>query len=190
MVSIRAGVLGTLRPELTLSEDAVNVEHGFLPNSTAVRDLSWRQPYEAEDVLSLTYCIPLRMNREKAENLRYYHDLLNAKEISFRTSKEPKEMVRVIQRRILPYINRHKRAYMNESQWPLSPFFIRLIRHLVHKLSEVEGCEFLRRYRQWRYVNWYFKHLGQLVRHNWNNDRAIERECKQVVVDAWLQNFT
>ena len=91
--------VGVPWPEWTLREEAVNTDHGewFMGNMSRVRQLSQDQPYEAEDVLSLTYPAPLRMNHEKAENLlRYYMDLLRSKENSFRSNREPQVMARVL----------------------------------------------------------------------------------------------
>ena len=118
--------VGVPWPERTLLEEAFNVEHGewFMVNVSRVRELSRDQPYEAEDVLSLSYPAPLRMNREKAENpLRFYMDLLRSKENSFRSQRETKVMARVLLL-IIKYVNRRKFPGLDESRWPLSPFFI------------------------------------------------------------------
>ena len=93
------GQVGVPWPERTLVEEAVNIEHGewIMVNASRVGELSRDQPFEAEDVLSLTYPAPLRMNREKAENLlRYFMDPLRSKENSFRSTREPQVMPRVL----------------------------------------------------------------------------------------------
>ena len=85
----------------------MNTEHGewIMVNVSRVRELSQDQPYEAEDVLSLQYPAPLRMNREKAENLLpYFMDLLRSKENSFRGNREPQDMARVLLL-IIKYVN-------------------------------------------------------------------------------------
>ena len=87
------GIVGTPWPESTLIEEAVNAEQGMVINVSEVRYLSRDQSFEAENVLSLTHCSALRMNRDKAQHLlRYYHDLLNGKENSCRSNQEPKVM--------------------------------------------------------------------------------------------------
>lgn len=163
----------------------MNSEQGFLQNVTTVRDLSWQQPYEVEDVLSLTYPAPLHLNKATAENLlSFYNDLWWYKENSFGDSREPKVMARVLLR-ILCYINRHKFPGLEESQWPLRPFFIRLIRMLVKQVSKFKGCSFLQRSTQWRYAKWYFCFLAKLVKANWFNEWAIQK--RQAVVVAAIQ---
>ena len=131
--------MGVPWPDRTLVEEAVAAEHGYLEDVTVVRELSQDQPYEVEDVSSLTYAAPLRLNREKAEHiLRYFMDLLRSKENSFRGNREPKVLARVLLR-ILRYVNRHKYPGLDESRWPLSPFFMRVIRKMVRKVNKFEG---------------------------------------------------
>ena len=100
--------VGVPWPERTLVEEAVNVEHGewIMVNVSRVRELSPNQPYEFEDVLSVTYPAPLRMNRERAEHLlRYFMDLLRSKENAFRGKRECKVMARILLL-IIKYVNR------------------------------------------------------------------------------------
>ena len=87
------GQVGVPWPERTLIEEAVNTENGefYMVNVSRVRELSRDQPYEAEDVLSLTYPAPLRMNREKAENLlRYLWICSGAKRTVFDPAENPR----------------------------------------------------------------------------------------------------
>ena len=101
------GQAGVPWPEQTLAEEAVNTEHRdfYMVNVQRVRELSRDQPFVVEDVLSLTYDAPLRMNREKAENLlRYFMDLLRSKENAFRSEREPQVMAGVLLK-IIKYVN-------------------------------------------------------------------------------------
>ena len=149
--------MGVPWPDRTLVEEVVGAEHGYLEDVTVVRELSQDQPYEVEDVSSLTYAAPLRL----AEHiLRYFMDLLRSKDNSFRGNREPKVLARV-SLRILRYVNRHKYPGLDESRWPLSPFYMRVIRKMVRKVSEFEGCDSLRRSTAWRGVKWYLKGLAQ-----------------------------
>ena len=131
--------MGVPWPDRTLVEEAVAAEHGYLEDVTVVRELSEDQPYEVEDVSSLTYAAPLRLNREKAEHiLRYFMDLLRSKENSFRGNREPKVLARVLLR-ILRHVNLHKYPGLDESRWPISPFYMRVIRKMVRKVNKFEG---------------------------------------------------
>ena len=172
------------RPEQTLVEEAVNVEHGAMVNVTRVRELSPNQPYAAEDVLSLTYAAPLRMNREKAENLlRYFMDLLRSKENSFRGSREPQVMARILLL-IIKYVNRRKFPGLDESQWPLSPFYIHALCKMVKLVSAMEGCSFLKRSFAWKGARWYFAALGQLLKQHQNDGFGLPPQCQQACMDV------
>ena len=166
------GQVGVPWPERTLVEEAVKTEHGewIMVNVTRVRELSQDQPYEAEDVLSLQYPTPLRMNREKEENL-------------LRGNIEPQVMARVLLL-IIKYVNRRKFPGLDESQWPLSPFFIRALRSLVKQVSEIEGCSFLKRSFAWKGARWYFSTLGKLVKQCEKDGHGLPPECRIGVRDV------
>ena len=180
------GQAGVPWPERTLVEEAVSVEPRdfYMVNVTRVRELSPNQPFEAEGVLSLTYPAPLRMNREKAENiLRYYLDLLRSKENSFRGDREPQVMAGVLLN-IIKYVNRHKFPGLDDTQWPLSAFYIRALRKMVKQVSAMEGCSFLKKDFAWKGARWYFSTLADLVNHyrrDWND---VPEHCRQACRDV------
>lgn len=148
-------------------------------NASRVRDLSKDQPYEAEDVLSLMYPAPLRMNREKAENLRrYFMDPLRSKENSFCSSRETEVMARMLLL-IIKYVNHQKFPGLDESQWPLTPLFIRALCSTVSQVSEMEGCSFLKKSFAWKGAKWYFNTLAKLLEENQKNGNDLPPECKQ-----------
>lgn len=148
-------------------------------NASRVRDLSKDQPYEAEDVLSLMYPAPLRMNREKAENLRrYFMDLPRSKENSFCSSRETEVMARMLLL-IIKYVNHQKFPGLDESQWPLTPLFIRALCSTVSQVSEMEGCSFLKKSFAWKGAKWYFNTLANLLEENQKNGNDLPPECKQ-----------
>ena len=155
---------------------------------TAIRNLSQDQPFEVEDVISLTYAAPLQMNREKAENiLRYLMDLMRSKENSFRGDREPQVMVGVLLN-IIKYVNRCKYPGLDETHWPLSPFFMRAIHKLIPRVSRFKGCAFLRKSEAWRGVKWYLNELGKMVKKNWWINKAIRLECKWAVKNINIAN--
>ena len=167
-------------------EEAVNTDHGdwFMVNVSRVRELSQDQPYEAEDVLSPQYPAPLRMNREKAENLlRYYMALLRSKENSFHSDKEPKVMAEVLLL-IIKYVNRRKFPGLDESEWPLSPFFVRALRSMVKQVSAMEGCAFLKKSFAWKGAWWYFSTLGKLVKQHKKDGHGLPPQCRQAFMDV------
>ena len=173
--------VGVPWPDRTLVEEAVDTEHGewYMVNVTRVRELSRDQPYEAEDVLSLTYPAPLRMNREKAENLlRYFMDLLRSKENSFRGDREPQVIAGVLLT-IIKYVNRRKYPGLDESQWPLSPFYIRALRSMVKQVSAMEGCSFLKKDFAWKGARWYFSTLGKMVKRYQKDGHRLPPQCRQ-----------
>lgn len=90
--------------------------------------------------------------------------------------------------RILYYVNRRKYPGLDESQWPLSPFYMRAIRKMVPQVSQFKGCAFLRRSEAWRGVKWYLKELNKMVRENWKIDKAIRTECKWAVKNINIAN--
>ena len=175
------GQVGVPWPERTSVEKAVNTEHDewIMVNVTRVRELSRDQPYEAKDMLSLTYPAPLRMNREKAENLlRYFMDLLRSKENSFRSQGEPQVMASILLL-IVKYVNRRKFPGLDESQWPLSPFFIRVLRSMVKQVNSMEGCAFLKKSFAWKGAQWYFSTLGKLAKQHQKDGYGLSPQCRQ-----------
>ena len=124
------------------------------------------------------------MNREKAENLlRYYMDLLRSKENAFRGKREPKVLARVLLL-IVKYVNRRKIQGLDESNWPLSPFFIRVLRSMVKQVSAMEGCAFLKKSFAWKGAQWYFKTLGKLVNQHQKDGHGLPPECRQAFMDV------
>ena len=182
---VNVGQVGVLWPERTLVEEAVDPQgEWYMPNIARVRELSRDQPFHAEDVLSLSYPAPLRMNREKAENiLRYYLDLLRSKENSFRGDSEPQVMAGVLLT-IIKYVNRHKFPGLDDTQWPLGAFYIRALRKMVKQVSAMEGCSFLKKDFAWKGARWYFNTLADLVnqyRRDWNE---VPEHCMQACRDV------
>ena len=184
---ISIGQVGLPWPDSTLLESAAETENGYLEGVTAIRNLFADQPFDAEDVISLKIA-PLEMNREKAERLlRYFMDLLRSKENSFRGDHEPKVMARVLLD-IVKYVDHCKFLGLDETQWPLSPFFMRAIRKMVHTVSRFKGCAFLRRSEAWRGVRSYLNVLGKMVKENWKINKAIKLECKWAIKNINIAN--
>ena len=178
--------MGVPWEERTLVEEAVAVDNGawYMVNVSRVRELSRDQPFEAEDVLSLTYPSPLRMNREKAENiLRYFLDLLRSKENSFRGEIEPQVMAGVLLN-IIKYVNRRKYPGLDETNWPLSAFYIRALRQMVHQVSAMKGCEFLKKDFAWKGARWYFSTLADLVNQYQRDGHSLPEHCRQAFRDV------
>ena len=185
---VNIGQVGVPWPDSTLVEAASEAENGYLENVTVVRNLSQDQPMEVEDVLSLSYAAPLEMNREKAENLlRYFMDLLRSKENSFRGDHEPQVMAAVLLD-IVKYVDHCKFLGLDETQWPLSPFFMRAIRKMVHTVSRFKGCAFLIRSEAWRGVRWYLNVLAKMVKEEWRINKAIRLECKWALKNINIAN--
>ena len=185
---VNIGQVGVPWPDSTLVEAASEAENGYLENVTVVRNLSQDQPMEVEDVLSLSYAAPLEMNREKAENLlRYFMDLLRSKENSFRGDHEPQVMAAVLLD-IVKYVDHCKFLGLDETQWPLSPFFMRPIRKMVHTVSRFKGCAFLIRSEACRGVRWYLNVLAKMVKEEWRINKAIRLECKWALKNINIAN--
>ena len=179
------GQAGVPWPEQTLVEEAVNTEHRdfYMVNVQRVRELSRDQPFVAEDVLSLTYDAPLRMNREKAENLlRYFMDLLRSKENAFRGDREPQVMAGVLLK-IVKHVNRRKFLGLDESQWPLSPFYMHVLCKMVDQVSVMEGCSFLKKDFAWKGACWYFRTLRELINQHQRDGHGLPPECRQACMD-------
>ena len=180
------GQAGVPWPERTLVEEAVSVEHRdfYMVNVQRVRELSRDQPFEAEDVLSLTYPAQLRLNTEKAENLlRYFMDLLRSTENSFRGDIEPQVMAGVLLN-IVKYVNRRKFLGLDESRWPLNPFYIRVLRSMVNQVSQFKGCSFLKKDFSWKGARWYFRTLCELVNHYQRDGHGLPPQCRQAFRDV------
>ena len=94
---VNIGQVGVPWPDDTFVEAAADTENGYLQDVTAIRNLFSDQPFDAEDVISLTNAAPLVLDREKVEHiLRYFMDLLRSKENSFRRDHEPQVMAAVL----------------------------------------------------------------------------------------------
>ena len=183
---VNIGQVGVAWEERTLVEEAVAVDNGawYMVNVSRVRELSRDQPFEAEDVLSLTYPSPLRMNREKAENiLRYFLDLPRSKENSFCGDIEPQVMAGVLLN-IIKYVNRRKYPGLDETNWPLSAFYIRALRKMVHQVSSMKGCEFLKKDFAWKGARWYFSTLADLVNQYQRDGHGLPAHCRQAFRDV------
>ena len=140
---VNVGQVGTACPPTMLLQDIITAEPGFIPDVTAVRELAWDQPLEAEGALSLTHTAPLRMNRAIAENLlSHYYDSWLCHENTFKSDREP-TVIAYMLLRILRYINKRKHLGLVETNWPLSPFFIRLLRMLVKRVSKLKRCNYI-----------------------------------------------
>ena len=185
---VNVGQVGTIWPDDTIIEAAVNLQESFLEDVTRLRDLSQNQPDEVEDILSLSYAAPLDLNREKVEHLlRYFMDILRSKENAFRDNRQPKVMAHVLLR-ILRYINHQKYPGLDESRWPISPFFMRAIRSIIRKVSKFEGCAFLKKSMAWRGVRWYLRELEKMVKENWLIDQEIREECQWAIQNVNIAN--
>ena len=161
------GRVGTIWPDRTVLEDVVMADDGYFLDVTRIRELPCDQPEEVEAVLSLTYPAPLNLNREKVEHLlRYFMDILHSKENMFS---------------ILRYINQEKFLGLDESRWPISPFFMRAIRSMIKKTSKFKGCAFLRKSNAWRGVRWYLREMEMLVCENWKLSKIIREECEWAI---------
>ena len=114
-------------------------------------------------------------------------DLLRSKENSFRGDHEPKVMATVLLN-ILEYVATHKFLGLDESQWPLSPFFMRAIRKIVRTVSLFKGCAFLTKSEAWKGTKWYLNVLRKLVKEGWKIDKAIRRECKWALKNINIAN--
>ena len=182
---VNVGQVGVPWPERTLVEEAVDPQgEWYMVNIARVRELSRDQPFDAEDVLSLSYAAPLRMNREKAENiLRYYLDLLRSKENSFRGDSEPQGMAGVLLN-IVKYVDSHKFPGLDDTQWPLGAFYIRALRKMVQQVSKFKGCNFIKKDFAWKGVRWYFSTLADLVNKYQRDGHGLPRHCTQVFRDV------
>ena len=109
------GQVGTSLPELTILQQILLVEPGFIPDVSAVRELAIDQPEEAEAALSLTYAAPLRMTRPIAENLlSHYYDLWLRGENWMKTDRQPRVMAFMLLR-ILRYMLRRRQLTLVDS---------------------------------------------------------------------------
>ena len=185
---VNVGQVGIPFPDSTFVEAAADTENGYLEDVTGIRNLSYDQPFDAEDVISLTHAAPLTLDRQKAEHLlSYFMDLLRSKENSFRGDHEPKVMATVLLN-ILEYVSTHKFLGLDESQWPLSPFFMRAIRKIVRTVSLFKGCAFLTKSEAWKGTKCYLNVLRKLVKEGWKIDKAIRRECKWALKNINIAN--
>ena len=175
------GRVGTIWPDRTVVEDVVMAEDGYFLNVTRIRELSCDQPEEVEAVLSLTYPAPLNLDREKVEHLlRYFMDILRSKKNMFRENRQPRVLAFTLLH-ILPYINQEKFLGLDESRWPITPFFMRAIRSMIKKTSKFKGCAFLRKSNAWRGVRWYLREMEMLVCENWKLSKIIREECEWAI---------
>ena len=185
---VNVGQVGVPWEDSTLVEAAATVEHGYLENVTALRNLSTDQPMEVDDIISLTYTAPLQLDRNKVEHLlRYFMDIFRSKENSFRGDRKPKVLAEVLHN-VLIYVNRSKYLGLDESRWPLSPFFMRALRKLIPRVSRFKGCGFLRKSEARRGVRWYLNQIDKMVKTNWKIDRAIRLECKWAIKNINIAN--
>ena len=182
------GQVGTIWPATTMVEDAVLAEDGFYYDVTRIRELSRDQPEEVEAVLSFTYPAPLNLDREKVEHLlRYFMDMLRDKENSFRTNRQQRVLAHNLLR-ILRYIVKEKFLGLDESRWPISPFFMRAIRGMVKQTSKFPRCDFLKKSIAWRGVRWYLRYLETLVRAHWKLNETIRQECAWAMHNIRIAN--
>ena len=185
---VNIGQVGTPWPDDTFVEAAADTENGYLEDVTAIRNLFFDQPFDAQDVIALTRSAPLVLDREKAEHiLSYFMDLLRSKENSFRGDHEPQVMAKILLN-ILEYVDTHKFYGLDETQWPLSPFFMRAIRKMVYTVSKFKGCAFLKRSQAWRGVRWYLNLLGKMVKEEWRLNKAIRRQCQWALKNINIAN--
>ena len=185
---VNIGQVGLPWSDSTLVEAAADTEYGYIEGVTAIRDLYADQPFDAEDIISLSDAPPLDLDREKAESLlRYFMDVLRSKENSFRGDHEPQVMAKMLLD-ILEYVVTHKFLGLDETQWPLSPFFMRTISKIVRTVSIFKGCDFLTKSEAWKGTKWYLNVLAKLVKEGWKVDKAIRRECKWALKNINIAN--
>ena len=160
---VNVGQVGTNWPSTSLLEDIFATEPGFIPDVTEVRELAADQPMEVEQVLSLSYAAPLRIPRPIAENLlSHYFDLWLRKENAFKSDIVQRVMAYMLVR-ILRYVLRRRQLTLDDSNWPLDPYFICLLRLLVKRVSAHKGCRFLIKSDSWKYTRWYFRQLWKFI---------------------------
>ena len=185
---VNIGQVGLPFPDSTLVEAAADTEYGYIEGVTAIRNLYADQPFDAEDIISLSDAPPLDLDREKAERLlRYFMDVLRSKENSFRGDREPQVMAKMLLD-ILEYVSTHKFLGLDQTQWPISPFFMRAIRKMVNTVSSFKGCAFLKRSEAWRGVRWYLNVLAKMVKEEWRINKAIRRECQWALKNINIAN--
>ena len=114
-------------------------------------------------------------------------DVLRSKENSFRGDHEPQVMAKMLLD-ILEYVSTHKFLGLDQTQWPISPFFMRAIRKMVYTVSSFKGCAFLKRSEAWRGVRWYLNVIGKLVKEEWRINKAIRRECQWALKNINIAN--
>ena len=85
---------------------------------------------------------------------------------------------------IIKYVNRRKFPGLDESQWPLGPFFIRALRSMVKQVSAMEGCSFLKKDFAWKGARWYFSTLGKLVKRHQKDGHGLPPQCRQACSDV------
>ena len=182
------GRVGAIWPDRTVLEDVVMAEDGYFLDVTRIRELSRDQPEEVEAVMSLTYPAPLNLDmRESGASTQVLHGYPPSKENMFRGNRQPRVLAHTLLR-ILRYINQEKFLGLDESRWPISPFFMRAIRSMIKKTSKFKGCAFLRKSNAWRRVRWYLREMEMLVRENWKLSKIIREECEWAIKNVNIAN--
>ena len=156
--SVNCDVVTRPGPSIPLLE-AILLHRGTI---TLVADVRREARYSqaADDVMGLTRCRYMPLNKEIADSLVVlYHVTLKDKENMLTKKKQLKVMADVIHDIICPHILRTGFTCMDEDTWPISPKLGKQLKWLVKTLASYPECRFLSKSQTWKFTLWKLKNI-------------------------------